>query len=82
MGLFDSVNYKAKCPNCGANIDTWQTKEGACILELLEPWEVKYFHGSCECGAWIEARVNAEVEHIVKKCDIKLSVKRLTGIQK
>ena len=73
--MFDYVNYKALCPNCGTEIVRWQTKDGCCVAESLETWEVESFYSSCpKCGAWIDAKVEAEVEHIVKKCDIELSI--------
>jgi hypothetical protein len=43
----------------------------------VEPWEAKYFHNKCDsCGAWVEAVADAEVEHIVKRCDVTLRVEK------
>jgi len=77
MGTFDSVRYEAPCPECGEILKDWQSKDGRRMMAVIEPWEVGNFHTSCPCGAWIEATVDAEVEHIVKRCDVTLTVKIL-----
>lgn len=78
--MFDNINYEAPCPNCNELLNDWQSKDGPCVLEILEPWEVKAFYTSCpKCGAWVEATVDADVEHIVKKCDISLRVDHITS---
>jgi len=78
MGMFDYVNYKAPCPNCGVELNRWQTKDDCCCLTMLEPWQVKYFYAICgNCGTWIDATVEAEIEYIVKSCDVTLKVKTM-----
>ena len=77
MSLFDSVKYEKPCPECGEIVANWQTKEGHGGFEVIEPYEVESFYGWCQnCGAWINAVVDADVEHIinVKKCDICLTI--------
>lgn len=39
MGMFDSVDYRASCPLCGAEIDSaeWQSKSGPRDLQTLSP---------------------------------------------
>ena len=55
MGMFDYVNFKMPCPNCGAGVDGWQTKDSTCSLELVEPDGLMRFYASCpECDAWLE----------------------------
>lgn len=55
MGMFDNVNFKCKCPVCGEAVNDFQTKEGPCLLETLEPLEVDNFYALCNnCDAWIE----------------------------
>lgn len=74
MGMFDYVKYEAPCPNCGKVIDEWQSKDYHCTLGSIEPWRVDQFYTSCPaCGVWIECEVEAEVEHIVKKIEIKMT---------
>ncbi len=76
MGMFDWIDYEGKCPKCGETLDGWQSKDGPCVLDMLEPWQVSGFHQLCEkCGAWVVATVDAAVEHIVKRCDVTLEVR-------
>jgi len=75
MGMYDNVKYEAPCPKCGEKITAWQSKAGPCSLATLEPWEVANFYAPClKCHAWIDAKVKAEIEHVVKRCDVTLSV--------
>ena len=77
MGMFDYIKYEAPCPKCGEMLDDWQSKDSECLLDTLEPWQVSHFYQSCpKCKSWILAKVDAEVEHIVNKCEITLSVER------
>ena len=74
MSIVDSVNYSCRCPNCGTVLKDWQTKHGPCVSTRLEPWEVTAFHTQCnECMALIDAQVDAEVEHVIKRCVISLT---------
>jgi len=76
MGMFDHVKHSAPCPNCQTIITDWQSKDGPCLLKELEPWQVFIFYTSCpNCKYWVEAMVDAEVEHVVKRCDIKITAK-------
>ena len=76
MGMFDYVNYEVPCPNCGVEISSWQTKDDCCCLTMLEPWQVKYFYAICgNCKTWIDATVNADIEYIVKSCEVILKAK-------
>ena len=54
MGLYDYVNFEMPCPNCGALLDSFQTKDGLNALEKIEPNDVHEFYDLCkECGAFI-----------------------------
>ena len=76
MGMFDYVKYEAECPECGTPLTGWQSKDGPCELAELEPWQVKQFYTECtSCLTWLTATVDAEVEHIVKRCDITLKAR-------
>jgi hypothetical protein len=73
MGMFDYVRYSAKCPICEGLITEWQSKSGPCRMDTLEPWQVDSFHAPCSrCHAWVDATVEAEVEHVVKRLDVSL----------
>lgn len=54
MGMFDYVNVSMPCPNCGAVVDNFQSKDGACDLDTIEPDGLACFYASCRCGVWIE----------------------------
>ena len=69
MGMFDWINYEAPCPKCGEILNGWQSKDGACLLEQLEPSDVMNFYQSCpKCESWVVANV------IVKDYDVKIEV--------
>ena len=55
MGMFDDIKFEMDCPKCGDKVNTFQSKSGLCILDILEFWEVDNFYASCDnCGAWID----------------------------
>ena len=54
MGMFDYVNFKMKCPSCGVDIGSFQTKDQECELAMLEPDSLVNFYTFCTCGNWIE----------------------------
>ena len=74
---YDNVNYKAFCPQCGGFLTGWQSKSGSCTYETIEVWRVRDMMAMCSaCGATVTATVDAEVEHVVKHCDVRLMVGR------
>jgi len=53
MGMFDYVNYEDECGVCGAKIREFQSKDGDCLLAMVEPSSVDIFYAICSsCGAW------------------------------
>ena len=55
MGMFDNIRFKIKCPNCGKEVNDFQSKDGKCCMFELDYWEVDNFYASCDnCGTWIE----------------------------
>ena len=56
MGMFDSIkDFKVKCPNCGVVVGNFQSKDGECMLNLVDYWTVNHFYSSCgNCNTWIE----------------------------
>ncbi len=77
MGMFDHVEYEADCPSCSMPLTDWQSKEGNCILDILQPFDVTEFHTFCtSCNKMIICTVDAEVVRtvLVKKCDITIKV--------
>lgn len=54
MGMFDNVNFKMNCPNCGKEVDDFQTKDHHCALNTIDPDLVDDFYSSCDnCKTWI-----------------------------
>ena len=58
MGMFDYVEYRCGCPNCGELIVDFQTKEAECQMDHISPLSVDHFHALCSCGAWVEFNRN------------------------
>jgi hypothetical protein len=55
MGIFNHVNYKMNCPNCGKDVGDFQTKSFAGYFETIDYWECDNFYSSCDyCNTWIE----------------------------
>ena len=55
MGMFDYVNFTVPCSRCGAEIVGFQSKDGPCELEHIDPWKLDHFYSSCSaCGLYIE----------------------------
>lgn len=55
MGMFDYINFSCKCPNCGNDVTGFQSKDGNCMCEIIEPITVSNFYSKCDdCDFWIE----------------------------
>ncbi len=55
MGMYDRVEHECKCPICDNKVNKFQSKDGKCRMEVLNPNEVSNFYAECEkCGAWLE----------------------------
>lgn len=46
MGMYDHVNVSIPCPGCGRKLD-WQSKDGDCVLETVDPKDLNYFNAWC-----------------------------------
>jgi len=62
MGTFDYVNVKLPCPKCGKELNDFQSKDGPCFLELIEPDYVYRFYTICSCKAWVEYSRDPEIK--------------------
>ena len=51
---FDWVDFKCRCPNCGAQVQTFQTKDLCNQLDTVDHRIVYHFYAECRCGAWID----------------------------
>jgi hypothetical protein len=55
MGMFDHIKFEDSCWRCGTILTNWQSKDGPCMLAVLEPRDVMFFYEGCDiCGAWNE----------------------------
>lgn len=56
MGMFDYVNVESMpCPDCGAPLTGWQSKDGGCDLANIDPDTLTCFYTSCKtCRRWVE----------------------------
>jgi len=55
MGMFDNVDFKYPCPECGLMLNQWQTKDGDRVLETISSSGVNNFYDICvECDLWIQ----------------------------
>jgi hypothetical protein len=77
MGMFDYIKFEIECPVCKEKVKDFQSKDGPCMLTLLEYWEVNNFYASCpKCLCWIEFdKINKIVPNkIVPITDYKMTV--------
>ena len=76
MGMYDYVEFKTKCPNCKKEIDGFQTKDGRCIMDTLNFWEVDNFYSSCECcGTWVTHTLESRPNRKITIKDYKMVVR-------
>lgn len=55
MGMYDCIKFEMDCPKCKAKLNSFQSKDGLCVLGELEFWEVDNFYDYCDsCGTWVE----------------------------
>ena len=59
MGMFDTVDFRTKCPCCGEEVSEFQSKGGPCLLLVISPAEAGHFYGPCSCGVWVEVTMLA-----------------------
>ena len=77
MGMFDYVDYRGPCPECGDELVGWQSKDGECVLSILTPQQARNFYTIClTCGAWVDADsgevidVSNPVNGAISRCDV------------
>lgn len=72
MGMFDYIKYKAPCWKCGKELTNFQSKDGDCVMDTIQPSVVNRFYDSCNCGAWNEYKViKKEVEIVLDEVESK-----------
>ncbi len=59
MGMFDWVDVGGPdpipCPDCGKDLEGWQTKDTGCTLTTVPWYSASCFYTSCDgCKAWVQ----------------------------
>ena len=53
--MYDYVNFEMYCPFCGTTVDSFQSKDGECMLNKVDPTEIRNMYSRCpSCNKWIE----------------------------
>ena len=69
MGMYDEINVDIKCPKCGANDVTWQSKNYMCNLDTIDPDKVQEFYTHCDkCDTFITYRRGEKKEEVATEC--------------
>jgi hypothetical protein len=50
----DHVDFTCPCPNCGARIEGFRTKDLCNQFDTVDPRIVYHFYAECRCGTWID----------------------------
>jgi len=54
MGMFNYVAFQTRCPSCNCVLDSFQSKDGSCTMDIVPYWEVDHFYTMCDnCRTWI-----------------------------
>lgn len=51
---FDWVDYRCRCPNCGAEVDGFRTRDLCNQLDTVDYRIAYHFYATCKCGVWID----------------------------
>jgi hypothetical protein len=51
---FDWVDHECPCPNCGAPVTDFRTKDLCNMLDTVDFRIVHHFYAECKCGTWID----------------------------
>jgi hypothetical protein len=75
MGMYDNINFEIECPKCKKLIKGFQSKDGVCMLETLDFWEVNNFYSSCSnCFCYIEFNIDKRPNRDLKIEDYDKSI--------
>ncbi|MBN2132606.1 MAG: hypothetical protein JW741_24100 [Sedimentisphaerales bacterium] len=51
---FDWVDFRCRCPSCGAAVDGFRTKDFCHQFDTVDYRTAYHFYATCECGLWID----------------------------
>ena len=67
--MYDEINVDIKCPKCGANDVSWQSKNYLCNLDTIDPDKVQEFYTHCDkCNTFITYRRGEKKEEVAAEC--------------
>jgi len=73
MGMFDYVEYEANCECCGEPLSGFQSKDGDCVLDTIQPSQVDNFYCQCNnCKTWHDFNVNRSCKADAEKAKYKV----------
>jgi hypothetical protein len=77
MGMFDHIKFETACPVCGKILKNFQSKDGDCVLDCLEFWQVDKFYDYCDrCDIMVEFVLKEDVRKKFTIHDYEMKVKR------
>lgn len=83
MGLFNYVDYKMNCPECGHLIDGFQTKDESIVplyMKHVTFDQVSRFYSSCgNCGLWIEFALKRPLKTTID--DFEMTTHRYISVE-
>jgi len=66
MGMYDLVRFEIECPGCGEIVSSFQSQDGECILNWVNPSDVDNFYTDCwNCGDWLEVSKQESGEYML-----------------
>jgi len=77
--MFDDIKFKADCTSCGEGLDSFQSKDGNCVLSNLTPEElvdivekndegnVAIFYDLCSCGVMNHYKVTKNEPYTIER---------------
>ncbi len=79
MSMYNMVNAVIYCPNCGATIRDFFTKEGQLELKKVDPIGIDYFYCACQdCKQQFEFK--KECTSTVEARSMPFTLRELTGL--
>ena len=51
---YDRVDFACLCPNCGAEITDFQTKDLCNQFDTVDYRIAYHFYAECRCGTWLD----------------------------
>ena len=67
MGMYDNIDFEMGCPVCGAVLNSFQSKDGPCLMDTLDVDDVDQFYDLCHtCKTFITFNRKVSKQHTTK----------------